>query len=96
MVEFVTLRGKRALVTAGTKGAGAAVVDLFRDLGAQILTTARTRADTVSEEEFIEPTSPRMKAAQQSRRLPVSASDPSISSFTCWAALQRRAVGLQR
>lgn len=54
MVEFVTLRGKRALVTAGTKGAGAAVVDLFRDLGAQILTTARTRADTVSEEEFIE------------------------------------------
>ncbi|NKN01605.1 SDR family oxidoreductase [Rhizobium leguminosarum] len=54
MVEFVTLQGKRALITAGTKGAGAAVVELFRDLGAQVLTTARTRLDSLSEDEFIE------------------------------------------
>jgi len=42
--------GKRILVTAGTKGVGKAVVRLFSELGAKILTTARvqpseTRAD---------------------------------------------------
>ncbi len=35
------LRGKRTLVTAGTKGVGKAVVGLFRELGANVLTTAR-------------------------------------------------------
>jgi NAD(P)-dependent dehydrogenase (short-subunit alcohol dehydrogenase family) len=43
MTEFLNLRGKRALITAGTKGAGAATVSLFRELGAQVLTTARAR-----------------------------------------------------
>ena len=53
MDGFLTLSGKRALVTAGTKGAGAATVELFRALGAQVLTTARTRPASVPEEIFV-------------------------------------------
>ena len=41
MTDFLNLRGKRALITAGTKGTGAATVSLFRELGAKVLTTAR-------------------------------------------------------
>ncbi|MDM7957205.1 SDR family oxidoreductase [Blastomonas sp.] len=41
--RFLDLTGKRALITSGTRGAGAATVSLFQDLGAEILTTARTR-----------------------------------------------------
>jgi NAD(P)-dependent dehydrogenase (short-subunit alcohol dehydrogenase family) len=33
--------GKRVLVTAGTKGLGKAVVELLKQLGATVLTTAR-------------------------------------------------------
>jgi NAD(P)-dependent dehydrogenase (short-subunit alcohol dehydrogenase family) len=43
VTPFLTLEGKKALVTSGTRGAGAATVRLFRDLGASVLTTARTR-----------------------------------------------------
>jgi NAD(P)-dependent dehydrogenase (short-subunit alcohol dehydrogenase family) len=42
MTPFLTLQGKRALVTGGTQGAGAATVALFRDLGARVMTAART------------------------------------------------------
>ncbi|WP_165322847.1 SDR family oxidoreductase [Rhizorhabdus phycosphaerae] len=38
---FLTLAGRRALVTSGTRGAGAATVALLRRLGAQVLTAAR-------------------------------------------------------
>jgi len=38
---FLTLAGRRALVTSGTRGAGAATVALFRRLGADVLTAAR-------------------------------------------------------
>jgi len=34
------LRGRRALVTAGTKGVGAAVVDVLRGAGAIVVATA--------------------------------------------------------
>lgn len=47
MIPFVTLEGRRALVTSGTRGAGAATVRLFRQLGAEVLTTARSRPDTL-------------------------------------------------
>ncbi|WP_334164091.1 SDR family oxidoreductase [Phenylobacterium sp.] len=40
-LPFLSLQGKRALITSGTRGAGAATVALFRELGAQVLTTAR-------------------------------------------------------
>ncbi|MGQ3063157.1 MAG: SDR family oxidoreductase [Sphingopyxis sp.] len=41
MTGFLSLVGKRALVTSGTKGAGKATADLFRELGAAVLTVAR-------------------------------------------------------
>jgi len=50
---FLTLEGKRALITSGTRGAGAATVILFRALGAHVLTTARAPSDSVAEEAFI-------------------------------------------
>ncbi len=49
MIPFISLEGKRALVTSGTRGAGAATVRLFRDLGAEVMTSARTRPDTLDE-----------------------------------------------
>ncbi len=52
MTAFVSLAGKRALITSGTRGAGAATVALFRELGAQVLTTARSRPDTMAEADF--------------------------------------------
>lgn len=42
---FLNLDGKRVLVTSGTRGAGAATVALFRELGAEVLATARTRPE---------------------------------------------------
>ncbi len=53
MSDFLNLQGKRALITSGTRGAGAATVSLFRELGAQVLTTARTRPATLPEEMFV-------------------------------------------
>lgn len=53
MTAFLTLAGKRALVTAGTRGAGAATLALFRELGAQVLTAARSRPDHLPEAMFL-------------------------------------------
>jgi NAD(P)-dependent dehydrogenase (short-subunit alcohol dehydrogenase family) len=50
---FVSLEGKRALITSGTRGAGAATVSLFRQLGAQILTNARSRPEELPAEMFV-------------------------------------------
>jgi len=47
MAMTLELQGKRVLVTGGTMGVGKAVVGLFHELGAKVLTTARTPpADT--------------------------------------------------
>lgn len=53
MTPFLTLDGKRALITSGTRGAGAATVALFRDLGAEVLTSARTPPETASASHFV-------------------------------------------
>lgn len=53
MSGFVSLAGKRALVTSGTRGAGAATVALLRELGARVLTTARSRPEGMPEDLFV-------------------------------------------
>jgi NAD(P)-dependent dehydrogenase (short-subunit alcohol dehydrogenase family) len=47
------LAGKRALVTGGTKGIGAAVAARLREGGAAVLVTARNKADGASPEMFV-------------------------------------------
>ena len=49
MIPFINLQGKRVLVTSGTRGAGAATVRLFRELGATVLTNARTKPATLED-----------------------------------------------
>ncbi|MBB3035078.1 SDR family oxidoreductase [Alteriqipengyuania lutimaris] len=53
MTELLTLNGKRALITSGTRGAGAATVALFRQLGARVLTTARSQPAAIPDEIFV-------------------------------------------
>lgn len=53
MTDFLNMDGKRILITGGTKGAGFATFKLLRELGAKILTTARTRSETFSESAFV-------------------------------------------
>jgi NAD(P)-dependent dehydrogenase (short-subunit alcohol dehydrogenase family) len=53
MSAFIDLQGKSALVTSGTRGAGAATVALFRELGARVLTTARQRPTDLPESMFV-------------------------------------------
>ncbi|GAA5235075.1 SDR family oxidoreductase [Verticiella sediminum] len=53
MATPLELHGKRVLVTAGTKGVGKAVVGLFRELGAQVLTTAREQPVDASADIFV-------------------------------------------
>ncbi|NUB45572.1 SDR family oxidoreductase [Fertoebacter nigrum] len=53
MGGFLNLQGKRTLITGGTQGAGAATVALFRELGATVLTTARSRTATLPAEMFV-------------------------------------------
>lgn len=53
MISFVNLMGKRALVTSGTRGAGKATVALLRELGADVLTTARTIPLGLDAERFV-------------------------------------------
>jgi NAD(P)-dependent dehydrogenase (short-subunit alcohol dehydrogenase family) len=47
------LAGKRALVTGGTKGAGAAIAQRLAQGGATVLVTARTRPDGIDPKLFI-------------------------------------------
>ncbi|OYX66158.1 MAG: short-chain dehydrogenase [Sphingomonadales bacterium 32-64-17] len=53
MSELLTLKGKRALVTSGTRGAGAATVALFLQLGARVLTTARSKPADMPDSIFV-------------------------------------------
>ena len=49
----LNLNGRRVLITGGSKGVGAAAVALFREEGAQVLTTARTRPTDLPDELFV-------------------------------------------
>jgi NAD(P)-dependent dehydrogenase (short-subunit alcohol dehydrogenase family) len=53
MTPFVTLEGRRALITGGTMGAGAATVELFRELGARVVTTARNKPAQFTNAAFV-------------------------------------------
>jgi NAD(P)-dependent dehydrogenase (short-subunit alcohol dehydrogenase family) len=53
MSHFLDLTGKRALITSGTRGAGAATVDLFRNLGARVMTTARSFPSSSAADFFV-------------------------------------------
>lgn len=53
MTAFLTLQGRRALITGGTSGAGAATVALFTALGARVLTTARKRPADLAGAAFV-------------------------------------------
>ncbi|MBD59774.1 MAG: short-chain dehydrogenase [Citromicrobium sp.] len=53
MTPFLTLAGKRALVTSGTRGAGKATVALLRELGADVLTSARTMPPGIERARFV-------------------------------------------
>jgi NAD(P)-dependent dehydrogenase (short-subunit alcohol dehydrogenase family) len=47
------LAGRCAVVTGGTRGIGAAVVEVLRDAGAKVITTARSRSEVVDGVRFI-------------------------------------------
>jgi NAD(P)-dependent dehydrogenase (short-subunit alcohol dehydrogenase family) len=53
MTGFLQLDGRTALVTSGTRGAGAATVALLRELGARVLTSARSRPDDAADDLFV-------------------------------------------
>ncbi|WP_108659904.1 SDR family oxidoreductase [Acuticoccus kandeliae] len=53
MSDFLALKGRRALVTSGTRGAGAATVALLRDMGVNVLTSARSRPPDLPEAMFV-------------------------------------------
>ncbi|MGA6155297.1 SDR family oxidoreductase [Stenotrophomonas sp. NPDC087984] len=48
-----SLTGRRALVTGGTKGAGAAIAARLRTAGATVLVTARSRPEDVPDDDFV-------------------------------------------
>lgn len=52
MIPFLDLTERRALITSGTRGAGAATLEIFRQLGASVLTTARNKTDALPDELF--------------------------------------------
>ena len=53
MTMDLEITGRRILVTAGTKGIGGAVVEIFRELGAHVIATARARPEGFPIEQFV-------------------------------------------
>ncbi|EHS53544.1 short-chain dehydrogenase/reductase SDR [Rhizobium sp. PDO1-076] len=54
MTQFLTLQGRRALITGGTSGAGAATVALFKECGASVMATARKKPADFAGAAFVE------------------------------------------
>jgi NAD(P)-dependent dehydrogenase (short-subunit alcohol dehydrogenase family) len=63
--ETRELAGKRALVTGGSRGIGAAIVRQFLDAGAAVLTTARSAASTPPEGAKFVPADVRTRAGAE-------------------------------
>lgn len=63
--ETRELAGKRALVTGGSRGIGAAIVRQFLDAGAAVLTTARSAAGTAPEGAKFVPADVRTRAGAE-------------------------------
>ncbi|MPY30180.1 SDR family oxidoreductase [Streptomyces adustus] len=69
-----SLEGRRALVTGGSKGTGAAIAARLRAAGATVLVTARTKPTDLAEEDFVgadltTPDGSELVAAETQRRL---------------------------
>ena len=49
MNDYLQIKGKRALVSGGTKGVGQAVVTALHEAGAIVMTTARSHSGNASD-----------------------------------------------
>ncbi|MFC9999700.1 SDR family oxidoreductase [Nocardia sp. NPDC127526] len=95
------LAGKRALVTGGTRGIGAAIVRRLLDAGAAVLTTARSETGTAPEEAAFVAADVRTRAgaeaiaaaAQELAAVPTVA-PPFLHYTTAKAALENYSRGL--
>ena len=96
MTPFITLEGKRALITSGTRGAGAATVSLFEELGARVLTTARTKPDMLAASQFVAADLTRSEGCALLAKACASAWAAWTSSSICWAARRRLPADLPR
>lgn len=96
MIPFVTLAGKRALITSGTRGAGAATVALFEELGAQVLTTARTRPENLAASKFVAADLTRPEDCAILAEAVRERMGASTSLSICWAARRLRREALPR
>ena len=86
------LAGRRALVTGGTKGVGAAVVQALCDAGAQVVAAARScRPTRIEGVHYVAADLSTAEGAQRCRRVgAASSSAASTSSSTCSAVRARR------
>ena len=90
------LTNRRALVTGGTKGVGAAVVEVLREAGARVVTTADcSQLSRPMVCVTLRPISQRLMVATPLRRGPSNSWVASTSSSTCWVARARQVVDSQ-
>jgi NAD(P)-dependent dehydrogenase (short-subunit alcohol dehydrogenase family) len=87
-------RGKRILVTGGTKGAGKAIADRFSRGGGSVVITARSAPEAKAGNYLIEADASTSEGTTTVIREVLDPSRESISSFTMWGASPLRAAAL--